>query len=293
MILLTGATGFVGRAVVRRLSRRYRLRCVVRDASRFSFSHRHVELVEGSLTDSSFVSRALQGATVVVHLAAVLDPDDPGLYAVNVLATKHLLTAARRSSVRHFIFLSTENVLYDCHDAYTESKRAAETIVKGFSRSLILREPIIYGPEDQRYIGKLISLLRRWPVIPVPGRGQWTFQPIFIDDLAAYIEESIRRRITGVHTLVGKDAVSFLALAQLLQRELHASKHYIFLPLSLLRFLAACFSLIGLRPPLTPTQLARFSSSRVLSLREQFSVFRHRPVSLQEGIRRTLKAKSL
>ena len=293
MILITGATGFVGRAVVQTLSRRHRLRCIVRDASQSSFSHPGVEVLEGSLTDASFVSLALRDVTVVVHLASVLDPKDPQLHVVNVDGTKNLVTAARRSSVRHFIFLSTENVLYNCDDPYTASKRAAETLVKQFQKHLILREPIIYGPGDYRYIGKLISLLRRWPIVPIPGRGQWTFQPIFIDDLVAYIAEGIQRRITGVYTLAGKDAVSFLTLVSLLQRELHVSKPHIFIPLSLLRFIASCFTLIGLHPPLTSTQLTNLSSSRVISLRQQLSVFQHHPLSLREGIRRTLRAKSL
>src|SRR3989338_5607860 len=183
MILITGATGFVGRALVSRLSRRYKLRCIVRDTSKILSSDSHVTFLEGSLTDPAFLSKALQGVKIVVHIAAVLDPKDSSLYTVNVTGTQSLLAAARHAKVRHFIFLSTENVAYGCRDAYTLSKVHAESLVQQFPNHLILREPIIYGPGDERYIGKLITLLRSYPIIPIPGKGQWTFQPIFIDDL--------------------------------------------------------------------------------------------------------------
>ena len=293
MILITGATGFVGRALVRRLSRRYKLRCIIRDTSKILSSDPNVTFLEGSLTDPAFLSRALQGVKIVVHIAAVLDPKDPSLHTVNVLGTRHLLAAARHAKVSHFIFLSTGNVTHGCRDAYTLSKVAAESLVQQFPNHLILREPIIYGPGDERYIGKLIVFLLRYPIIPIPGRGQWTFQPIFIDDLVSYLEESIQRHIVGTYTLAGKDTISYLDLVDLLQQELHQSKPYLFVPLSLLRFAAGFLSLFGISPPLTRTQLSNLTSSRTISLKQQYATFKHRPLSLKQGIKQTLRAKSL
>ncbi len=293
MILITGATGFVGRALVKTLSRRSKVRCIVRDASKILSSHPHVTFLEGSLTDPAFLTHALQGVKVVVHIAAVLDPKDSSLHTVNVVGTQQLLAAARRAKVNHFIFLSTENVTYGCQDAYTVSKRSGESLVRQFPHHLILREPIIYGPGDERYIGKLISVLRRYPLIPIPGRGQWTFQPIYIDDLVAYIIEGMQRRITGTYTLAGKDAITYLDLVDLLQQELHQAKPYLYVPLFFLRYAAGFLSLLGISPPLTSTQLLNLTSSRILSLKEQYATFKHRPLSIKQGIQRTLRAKSL
>src|SRR3989344_3950665 len=257
MILITGATGFVGRALVRRLSRRYKLRCIIRDTSKILSSDPNVTFLEGSLTDPAFLSRALQGVKIVVHIAAVLDPKDPSLHTVNVLGTRHLLAAARHAKVSHFIFLSTGNVTHGCRDAYTLSKVAAESLVQQFPNHLILREPII------------------------------------IDDLVSYLEESIQRHIVGTYTLAGKDTISYLDLVDLLHQELHQSKPYLFVPLSLLRFAAGFLSLFGISPPLTRTQLSNLTSSRTHSLKEQYATFKHRPLSLKQGIKQTLQTKSL
>src|SRR5688572_16078075 len=92
--LVTGGTGFIGSAVVRRLLAR----------------GLDVERVEGSILDAAAVGRAVAGADAVHHLAAIYAlwlPDDRPIYDVNVEGTKTVLYAARRAGVRRIVHTSS------------------------------------------------------------------------------------------------------------------------------------------------------------------------------------------
>ncbi len=110
--LVTGATGFIGSAVVRRLlARGRRVRCLVEPtAPRRNLDGLDVEIVTGDILDQASVTRALAGCDVVYHLAAIYSlwvPDEKVIYDVNVEGTKNVLFAARRAGVRRVVHTSS------------------------------------------------------------------------------------------------------------------------------------------------------------------------------------------
>src|SRR3712207_3317895 len=105
VILLTGATGLVGSALLRRLTaRREPIRCLVRDPRRLGTERVRVQIALGDLAEPSSYRNALRGVKTVVHLAAS-ERDQPraSLEEVNGVATWRLLRAAERARVRHFV----------------------------------------------------------------------------------------------------------------------------------------------------------------------------------------------
>src|SRR5215218_10002041 len=104
VILLTGATGLLGSAVLRRLiARGEQVRCLVRDARRLGPERMHVQLASGDLADPGSFRNALRGVSTVVHLAGS-ERDQPGatLEELDGLAAYRLLRAAERAGVRRF-----------------------------------------------------------------------------------------------------------------------------------------------------------------------------------------------
>src|SRR5437764_10977846 len=104
MILLTGATGVAGLALLRRLTaRREPVRCLVRDPRRLGGQRVRVQLALGDLADPASFRHALRGVDTVVHLAAT-DRDQPGatIEEVDVVATWRLLLSVERVGVRNF-----------------------------------------------------------------------------------------------------------------------------------------------------------------------------------------------
>src|SRR3954470_18346698 len=110
VLLLTGATGRVGSALLPLLNRPIRrppVRCLVRDPRRLGDERVRVQIALGDLGDPASFRHALRGVKTVIHLAAA-DRDQPGatIEEVGGVATWRLLRAAERAGVEHFVFLS-------------------------------------------------------------------------------------------------------------------------------------------------------------------------------------------
>ncbi|HEY7630180.1 MAG TPA: NAD(P)H-binding protein, partial [Thermoleophilaceae bacterium] len=102
MILLTGATGTVGSALLRRLiADGQRVRCLVRDPRRLGPERVRVQIALGDLANPASFRHALRGVDTVVHLAAAIrDQDDASIEELNGMATLRLLRAAERAGVK-------------------------------------------------------------------------------------------------------------------------------------------------------------------------------------------------
>src|SRR5437868_14400591 len=109
MILLTGATGNVGSALLRQLTASgVRVRCLVRDPRRLGPERVRVQIALGDLANPASFRNALRGVDTVIHLAAAIrDLDGASIEEVNAVATARLLRAAERGGVKRFLFFST------------------------------------------------------------------------------------------------------------------------------------------------------------------------------------------
>ncbi len=173
-VLLTGATGFVGSAVLRKLVSSHEVRALVRaDSSRKNLAGFSVQTVEGDLRDMHSLEKAVQGCSVVFHVAAdyrlwVHRPGD--LYEVNVSGSRNLVTAAAKARVERMVYTSSVAVLglnrdgspadedtpvsfSDMIGHYKRSKFLAEAEVKRIAQNIGLPVVIVnpstpVGPGD-------------------------------------------------------------------------------------------------------------------------------------------------
>ena len=176
---MTGATGFVGQAVVEEACRRgTALRALAR---REQAPCDGVEWVRGDLADERALARLVDGAQAVLHVAGVVNTPDPaGFHLGNVTGTEALVAAARSAGVGRFIFVSSLAAREPQLSAYGKSKRDAEEVVQASGLDwTIVRPPAIYGPRD-REIFELFKAAR-WGVVPMPPRGRASI--VHVDDL--------------------------------------------------------------------------------------------------------------
>ena len=181
MLALTGATGFVGQAL---LDRAAAAGIAVRALARRPPAARQgVEWIAGDLDDRAALAALLAGAEAVVHIAgAVNAPDPAGFEAANVTGTLGLIEAALAAGVQRLVHVSSLSAREPELSAYGASKARAEKLVRASGLDwTIVRPPGIYGPRDLDYFE--MFRLARWGVMPVPPR-EGRASIVHVDDLA-------------------------------------------------------------------------------------------------------------
>lgn len=190
-LFLTGASGFVGKRLLRLLDGQYfsRVVCLVRrpEALVTAGEGVEIEIVQGDLLRPETYAERLAGCETVVHMAAVTGKTRrTEMFRVNRDGTKALLDACRAAGVPNFLFVSS--IAAKFNDVrryyYAQSKREAESAVAASGlRYTIVRPTAIIGPGSGVLAG--LAKLARTPVVtPIFGNGQTRIQPIYVDDLA-------------------------------------------------------------------------------------------------------------
>lgn len=180
IIALTGATGFVGQAVLDAAARQgVEVRALTRRAQE---PRAGVTWIEGSLSDNASLARLVEGADSVVHVAGLTNTSDPREFEIaNVEGTAALLNTLRSSPMKRFIFTSSLSAREPKLSLYGASKAKAEAYVETSGLDwTIVRPPAVYGPRDK----DMFELFRtaKYGIVPVPPRGHTSL--IHVDDLA-------------------------------------------------------------------------------------------------------------
>ena len=216
MLLLTGATGLVGSALLRRLTAAGTpVRCLVRDPRRLGAERVRVQIALGDLADPPSFRNALRGVTTVVHLAAAIR-DQPGgsIEELNGIATWRMVQAAERAGVERFVFFSALSASAHNRTRFLRAKALAEEAVTSSHLDHTVFAPsIVYAHGD--VFMTLLARLALLPVVPVSGRGRALYQPIWAEDVADAVVAALdgrgdgRRRyeLAGPETLSHTDIV--------------------------------------------------------------------------------------
>lgn len=198
-IALTGATGFVGRAVVSALmAKSCQVSALVRDPARAEMNS-NVRQVRGDLQNRAALEDLTKNADVVIHIAGVIGAlSRNDFFAANEQGSLAVAEAAARNGVKRFVHISSLAAREPELSMYGASKRAGEVAVEKFSTQmsvLVLRPPAVYGPGDRGTLPLLRSLTQSIAVIP--GTSTARFSLIYVDDLARIIVEAAEATRTG------------------------------------------------------------------------------------------------
>ena len=259
LILVTGASGAVGSRVVELLrGEGRRVRCLVRRRPVANAD----ELIWGDLGDGSTLDAAVQGAEVVVHLAAVTHARRPHDYdETNLNGTKRLLDAAARHGVRRFVHGSTR-AISEAGGAYSVSKHLAELAVRAAPvEHTIVRMTEMYGGAGAEGIDRIVLSARRGAAIPVVGDGADRLCPMHVDDAAAALAGAVAApEASGRTYTLGGECLTTREFAEACARAFSSGSRLRPVPVTAVAALALLGRVLPL--PIYPDQLARLRAEK-------------------------------
>lgn len=271
MIVVTGATGFVGREVVKQArAQGYPVRAIVRDpgsnAAHALLAQDGVELFHGNVIYAPSLAGALLGAKCVIHLVGIIrEWKENTFQRVHTEATINVIDAAKAAGVKRYLHMSALGTRAGARSRYHQTKWAAEEAVRKSGLAwTIFRPSVIYGPGDQS-ITVLSKVLQRTPFIPVLGNGDSKIQPVSVENVAKCFVSAIKNDATigQSYDLCGPEAFTWNELYDKLQAFFGLRKPKVHLPLSFARVIASVAEKAVAKPPFNRDQLLMVQEDNV------------------------------
>jgi uncharacterized protein YbjT (DUF2867 family) len=289
MILVTGATGFVGGHLVKRLRQDgMKVRAVVRTPAKAqALKDLGVEVVPGDINDLPSLEVAAQGCERVIHLVGIIQEGRGFSFrSVHVEGTRNILDAAKKAGVHHFIYQSALGTRENAKSEYHRTKYEAEKLVKASGIPFtILRPSLTYGPGDL-FTLRLAGMIRLSPVLPVIGTGRSKIQPIYIEDVVSCI---VKIAAGGPHLgktyeVGGPEELTYEEVTKAIAAALGVNRPVVHMPLFFMRSMARVAEAVLPKAPVTTDQLIMLQDDNVCDMKDIREAFGIEPVEFRAGL---------
>ena len=291
-VLVTGATGFVGPYIVRRLVDDGHF---VRVLERKPGSWRQAglpcqEAVLGDMTDAASLRRAVEGQEVVVHLVAIINGRPEEFERLMSQGTRDLVAAAKDAGMQRVVLMSALGTTEETKDLvpYYGAKWAMEQAVKDSGLEHVIMRPSFVFGRDGGALQQFRRIATLSPVTPIVGPGTQRLQPIWVDDVAAYFGAAVEKPEAANRTfeLGGPDVVTWNEFWSRLKRAAGARRPTLHVPFRLMRIQAAVLEKLP-NPPVTRDQLTMLAAGdNVVTTSDAVDTFGLPLVALDEQLRR-------
>ena len=259
MILVTGATGFIGRYLVSKLlDSGQKVRALVRSEARSGILPENTQIVVGDILNLSSLRDACEGVDGVIHLASTIrEVGDFTFKRLNYYGTCNVIAAIKEKDVKRFVYTSAIGSTSNPSIPYLHSRWMAEQeIIRSDIPSTILRFSVGFGTGDQ-FFNQIAALVKLLPIVPVVGDGKTLFQPIHVDDIARCISEAYMQddKISQTVDIGGPEYYTYDEIVEVVSETLAAKTLKMHTPIRLMSPVAMLLETLVPNPPVTPEQL--------------------------------------
>jgi len=277
-VLVTGATGFTGSHVVPRLlQENLEVSCFVRSTSDFSsLPVSQVRVIYGDLSDPASLTTALAGMDVLINIASL-----------GFGHAENIVSAAVQAGVSKAIFISTTAIFTQLNVNSKSTRLAAEsTITQSQLPYTILRPTMIYGSIRDRNMYRLIRYLLRWPIIPIFGDGRSLQQPVYVEDVAQAVAQSLlsKRTVNKAYNISGADPLTYTQVIDTICEQIKRKVQKIYVPYSPIAKGLSMMERVQIPFPVKAEQILRLNENKNFAHSDATDDFGYRPHSFAEGI---------
>jgi uncharacterized protein YbjT (DUF2867 family) len=283
MILITGATGFIGRHLTARLiAENYPIRCLLPVSKQrvlpWDGSAQHApEIVTGTIFDEEALFKAVTGVHTIIHLENSLWWGRlRDMERIEVVGTRNLISVARSARVGRMITMSHLGAAPSSAFPLLQIKGVVEDLIRRSGLAYtIIRSGIVYGPQDA-FINHIAMTLALNPIFfLMPGQGEVVLNPIFVDDLVEILFRSLET-IDVVDETVEVGGPEYVTLADMLATVMRLTGRYRFIipvPPYSIRWISGIYSRVLPRALMTPQWMDILAANRTAHLGNVYTYF--------------------
>jgi len=295
-IIITGGAGIVGINLVKALVEKNTSNIHVIDKNHYnlnllkklfpSITTHHYDLSKKGKWENIFVKKSH-----VFMLHAQISSLNWQDFKKNTIdSTQNILIAIRKKGISSsdIIHVSSSVVNSMADDYYVRSKKIQENLVKKFSKNiLILRPTLMFGLFDRKHLGWLSRFMRKFPIFPIPGNGQYIRQPLFVEDFVKILASTLFIKKKGILDISGKEQITYISIIKEIKKIQKSKTLIIKIPYIFFYILLKIWALFDRNPPFTIYQLKALTIPEVFPTADWESIFNVKTTKFRIAATRT------
>ena len=295
-IIITGGAGIVGINLVKVLVEKNTSNIHVIDKNHYnlnllkklfpSITTHHYDLSKKGKWENIFVKKSH-----VFMLHAQISSLNWQDFKKNTIdSTQNVLIVIRKKGISSsdIIHVSSSVVNSMADDYYVRSKKIQENLVKKFSKNiLILRPTLMFGLFDRKHLGWLSRFMRKFPIFPIPGNGQYIRQPLFVEDFVKILASTLFIKKKGILDISGKEQITYISIIKEIKKIQKSKTLIIKIPYIFFYILLKIWALFDRNPPFTIYQLKALTIPEVFPTADWESIFNVKTTKFKIAATRT------
>jgi len=272
-ILVFGATGQIGRNLIRKLTKsKYKVTAVTRNIHQKGYilktqsNFGYLEIVELRSFNIEKIQSLMNNCSICINLIGILfEKKENQFNNIHTNFPDLLSKLSNQLNIEQLIHISSLGIENAIDSKYAISKIEGEKIVrKNFKKSVILKPSIVYSVDDS-FTTNFMTILNWLPIFPLYYKGKTKFSPIHVKDLAKIIFETVERKLVDeTIECIGPEVLSFKEIILKLMESIYKKRLLVSIPLTFAKFGAKIFELMP-KPLLTSDQLNLLKYDNVAS----------------------------